>query len=214
AAPLPRRRGADAGRARRAAEPHRADAGAGRTRLDGRRLTVCALELLRDAVDLAAERPRCLRPPVRDPAHQRRGPRAVAPARGRLVRRHASLLRGADALVLDLKIEGATVVDGTGTPGGRSDVGVRDDTLRVAAMGFARREPTAGELVTMQRALADAVEAGAWGMSTGLIYAPGSYATTAEIVELARICARRQRTLYASHIRGEGATLLDAVAEA
>src|SRR5439155_744090 len=79
AAPLPRRRGADAGRARRAAEPHRADAGAGRTRLDGRRLTVCALELLRDAVDLAAERPRCLRPPVRDPAHQRRGPRAVAP---------------------------------------------------------------------------------------------------------------------------------------
>src|SRR2546425_5879933 len=87
-------------------------------------------------------------------------------------------------------------------------------TLRVAAMGFARREPTAGELTTMQRALADAVEAGAWGLSTGLIYAPGSYATTAEIVALARICARRRRTLYASHIRGEGATLLDAVAEA
>src|SRR2546425_11811033 len=78
-------------------------------------------------------------------------------------------------------------------------------TLRVAAMGFARREPTAGELTTMQRALADAVEAGAWGLSTGLIYAPGSYATTAEIVALARICARRRRTLYASHIRGEGA---------
>src|SRR5262249_9199113 len=87
-------------------------------------------------------------------------------------------------------------------------------TLRIAAMGFARREPSAGELKTMQRALADAIEAGAWGLSTGLIYAPGSYATTAELIARARICARRQRTLYASHIRGEGATLLDAVAEA
>jgi N-acyl-D-amino-acid deacylase len=87
-------------------------------------------------------------------------------------------------------------------------------TLRVAAMGFARREPTTSELTTMQRALADAIEAGAWGLSTGLIYAPGSYAATAEIVTLARICARRRRALYASHIRGEGATLLDAIAEA
>src|SRR5262249_25841244 len=86
--------------------------------------------------------------------------------------------------------------------------------LRVAAMGFARRPPTAGELTAMQRALTDAVDAGAWGVSTGLIYAPGSYAATDEIVALARICARRRDTIYASHIRGEGATLLDAVAEA
>ena len=76
-------------------------------------------------------------------------------------------------------------------------------------MGFARRPPTASELKTMQRSLADAIEEGAWGLSTGLIYAPGSYATTEEIVEVAR--AMRRRGLYASHIRGEGATLLDAV---
>jgi N-acyl-D-amino-acid deacylase len=86
-------------------------------------------------------------------------------------------------------------------------------TLRIAAMGFARRPPTAGELATMQRLLADAMQDGAWGLSTGLIYAPGSYSTTDEIVAVARAAAR-YRGFYASHIRGEGATLLDAVREA
>jgi N-acyl-D-amino-acid deacylase len=86
-------------------------------------------------------------------------------------------------------------------------------TLRVAAMGFARRPPTAAELTRMQRMIADGIEDGAWGLSTGLIYAPGSYATTDEIVTLAATAARH-RGFYASHIRGEGATLLDAVREA
>lgn len=86
-------------------------------------------------------------------------------------------------------------------------------TLRIAAMGFARRPPTGAEMTRMQSLLGEAVEDGAWGLSTGLIYAPGSYAATEEIVALARIAARR-RTFYASHIRGEGAALLDAVAEA
>jgi N-acyl-D-amino-acid deacylase len=86
-------------------------------------------------------------------------------------------------------------------------------TLRVAAMGFARRSPTSAELSRMQKLLADGIEDGAWGLSTGLIYAPGSYATTEEIVALATV-AGRHRGFYASHIRGEGATLLDAVQEA
>src|SRR2546422_3426707 len=86
-------------------------------------------------------------------------------------------------------------------------------TLRLAAMGFARRAPTAGELTRMQRLMADAMDDGAWGLSTGLIYAPGSYAQTDEIIAVARSAAR-QRGFYASHIRGEGATLLDAVREA
>ena len=86
-------------------------------------------------------------------------------------------------------------------------------TLRIAAMGFARRAPDGKELARMQRLMADAMEDGAWGLSTGLIYAPGSYATTEEIVEIARVVARH-RGFYASHIRGEGATLLDAVREA
>jgi N-acyl-D-amino-acid deacylase len=86
-------------------------------------------------------------------------------------------------------------------------------TVRVAAMGFARRAPDAKELGRMQRMVADAMEDGAWGMSTGLIYAPGSYADTAEVIALARVAARH-RGFYASHIRGEGATLIEAVTEA
>src|SRR5439155_209506 len=53
----------------------------------------------------------------------------------------------------------------------------------------------------------------AFRLATGLVYAPGSYAATDEIVELARVAAR-QCGYYASHIRGEGASLLDAVREA
>ncbi len=86
-------------------------------------------------------------------------------------------------------------------------------TLRIAAMGFARRKPSDRELAHMQRLVAESLEGGAWGISTGLIYAPGSYAETDEIIELATV-AGRQRGFYASHIRGEGANLLDSVAEA
>src|SRR5438093_83590 len=82
-------------------------------------------------------------------------------------------------------------------------------TLRIAVMGFARRAPDRKELARMQRLMTEAMEDGAWGLSTGLIYAPGSYASTEEIVEIARV-AGRHRGFYASHIRGEGATLLDA----
>ena len=53
----------------------------------------------------------------------------------------------------------------------------------------------------------------AWGLSTGLIYAPGSYAQTEEIIALARVVAAHGG-IYASHIRDEGDHVLDAVAEA
>jgi len=86
-------------------------------------------------------------------------------------------------------------------------------TLRLAAMGFARRPPTAGEQATMERLMDEAMADGAYGLSTGLIYAPGSYAATGEIIGIARRAAAGGG-FYASHIRGEGATLLAAVAEA
>lgn len=85
-------------------------------------------------------------------------------------------------------------------------------TLRVAAMGMERRAPTPQELAYMRAATEEAIEAGAFGLSTGLIYPPGVFSDVDEIVELAKCLP--QGTIYTSHIRGEGDTLLDAVAEA
>jgi len=86
-------------------------------------------------------------------------------------------------------------------------------TVRGLAMGLGERAPTASELSEMKRLVAQAMDEGAWGMSTGLIYPPSVYGDTEELVELARVPAARGG-FYFSHIRGEGATLLDAVAEA
>ena len=86
-------------------------------------------------------------------------------------------------------------------------------TLRAVAMGFARRPPTDDELAVMRRLLADALDDGAWGLSTGLIYPPSCYADTDELVALAEVASERGG-FYFSHIRGEGASLLKAVGEA
>ena len=86
-------------------------------------------------------------------------------------------------------------------------------TIRLAAMGFARRAPTTSEQLAMERLMDESMRDGAWGLATGLIYAPGSYARTDEIIAVARRAAAA-RGFYASHIRGEAATLLDSVREA
>ncbi|MDR7484849.1 MAG: D-aminoacylase [Armatimonadota bacterium] len=85
--------------------------------------------------------------------------------------------------------------------------------VRIAAMGFDARDPTAQELATMQRLVANAMEQGAFALSSGLIYVPGVYAGTDELVALAEVVAR-YGGFYSSHIRGEGDTLVSAVAEA
>ncbi len=86
-------------------------------------------------------------------------------------------------------------------------------TLREAVIGSVDRPANPFELATMGRMLEGALEAGAMGLSSGLIYAPGCYAPPSELEYLAAIAYRRGR-LYASHIRGEGDTLEQAVAEA
>jgi len=86
-------------------------------------------------------------------------------------------------------------------------------TIRTAAMGFEDRQPSGEELEEMRRLTKEAMEAGAYGLSTGLIYPTGIFATTDEIVELAKVAAR-YGGVYDSHIRGEGPTLLKALAEA
>lgn len=78
--------------------------------------------------------------------------------------------------------------------------------------GFDNRLPTAKELKTMKEYIKEAMKAGAFGMSTGLIYAPQVFAKTEEIIELATVVAEFNG-LYFSHIRGEGETVLDAVTE-
>ncbi len=85
--------------------------------------------------------------------------------------------------------------------------------LRIAAMGMDDRYPTVSELEAMNRLLETALLQGAWGMSTGLIYPPGSYAATDELVFLARTLARHN-ALYASHIRSEAEGLFPALKEA
>lgn len=86
-------------------------------------------------------------------------------------------------------------------------------TLRKRAMGFAERRPEADELDTMCRDLADAFEAGAIGLSSGLEYVPGMYADVAEMSALAKVAAN-YGGFYATHLRDEGDTLEEAVAEA
>jgi len=86
-------------------------------------------------------------------------------------------------------------------------------TVRACVMGFDDREPTQSELEEMKELVAKAMEDGAIGLSTGLIYTPGCYAKTEEIIELAKVAAE-YGGIYASHIRGEGETLLEAVREA
>ncbi|HSV93951.1 MAG TPA: D-aminoacylase [Desulfobacterales bacterium] len=85
--------------------------------------------------------------------------------------------------------------------------------LRMAVMGSDDRPPEPGEMQAMMALLADQLCQGAWGFSTGLIYPPGCYAATDELIALAAVAAEHG-AMYSSHIRGEASTLLDAVDEA
>ena len=86
-------------------------------------------------------------------------------------------------------------------------------TIRSAVMEYAQRPPTTTELTRMQTLLAEAMTDGAFGLSTGLVYAPGCYAETDEIVELAKVVGQAGG-MYFSHIRGESDSVLEAAQEA
>jgi dihydroorotase/N-acyl-D-amino-acid deacylase len=86
-------------------------------------------------------------------------------------------------------------------------------SVRRYVMGDANRPATPAELEQMRGLVAQAMEQGAMGLSTGLIYAPASYASTEEVAELAKV-AGRYGGGYASHIRSEGDRLVEAIEEA
>lgn len=90
---------------------------------------------------------------------------------------------------------------------------VGHNSVRTQVMDDARRPPTAAEMATMKSHVTRAMEQGACGFSTGLVYRPGRWATTDEIVELARAAAPFAG-IYVTHMRNEGDRLLEAVDEA
>lgn len=85
-------------------------------------------------------------------------------------------------------------------------------TLRIHEVGFEDRAPTAEELSRMQQLVREAMEEGALGVGSSLIYAPAFYADTEELVALCKIAAEYDGT-YITHMRSEGNQLLEAVDE-
>ena len=96
--------------------------------------------------------------------------------------------------------------------GSHSSMLIGFNTLRRAVMQNEKRAPTNEELERMKEILRDAMRAGAMGVSFGLIYVPGCYATTEEVVEIAKV-VKEFDGLLASHIRNESDGLLEAVDE-
>ncbi len=85
-------------------------------------------------------------------------------------------------------------------------------TVRVYAVGYEDRKPTPEELDLMRKLVAQAMEEGAVGISSALIYAPGVYADTDELIALAQV-AGQYGGMYISHLRSEGNDLLAALDE-
>ena len=85
-------------------------------------------------------------------------------------------------------------------------------TVRVHAIGYEDRPPTSKELEQMRKLVGQAMQEGALGVSSALIYAPGFYAKTDELIALAEV-ASEYGGMYISHIRSEGNLLLEALDE-
>lgn len=134
---------------------------------------------------------------------------------------------GSDAGKIQMKAinePSAELPDWSGYAGYLEEVDKTSPVLNVAALighhtarrqamgGVEDRPPTDTELAAMLANVSEGMEAGAVGMSTGLVYEPGRYASTEEVVSLAQVVGRHEG-LYVSHMRDEGAGLLDSVRE-
>jgi len=86
--------------------------------------------------------------------------------------------------------------------------------LRASVMGYKDTAPDEKSLNEMKRLLSEAIKQGAKGISTGLIYPPGVYSTTEELIELClSFVSHHQPLIYASHMRSEGDNLIEAISE-
>jgi N-acyl-D-amino-acid deacylase len=103
-----------------------------------------------------------------------------------------------------LRSRGTTINMGTFVPA---------TAVRRTVIGLDNRAPTPDELARMEAMVDQAMQDGAFGLSSALIYVPGTFATTAELVALARVTARH-KGIYISHVRGESFNLFNALDEA
>lgn len=94
------------------------------------------------------------------------------------------------------------------------------NALRAGTIGYENRPVTGTEIKEMARRLEQALDEGARGVTTGLIYAPGTFTSLEELVELSKIASRSRRLradgitpVYTSHMRSEGKRLLEAIDE-
>ncbi|HSL58792.1 MAG TPA: D-aminoacylase [Acidimicrobiales bacterium] len=117
---------------------------------------------------------------------------------------------GLDVDLPDLDAFRAAVADAR--PAANAVALIGHNTIRTRVMGDERREPTPAELDEMRGHVRRAMEQGACGFSTGLVYEPGRYSATDEIIELAREVAPFDG-LYATHMRNEGDRLIESVEE-
>jgi N-acyl-D-amino-acid deacylase len=86
------------------------------------------------------------------------------------------------------------------------------DTVRVNVLGYENRPPNPQELDRMRDLVRQAMQEGALGLATALIYTPGTFASTEELIELSKVVSDYDG-IYISHMRSEGARLLEAVDE-
>ena len=86
------------------------------------------------------------------------------------------------------------------------------NTLRSSVVGYAGRAAKADEQKEMERLLAQALDEGGWGLTTGLIYQPGKYSTPEEVTQLAKVAAAKGGS-YATHMRSEGDRILESIDE-
>ena len=89
---------------------------------------------------------------------------------------------------------------------------VPHNDVRKQVMGNVNRDPTEKELKAMEALVDQGMKDGAWGLATGLIYNPGTYSKTDELVALAKVAAKHDG-FYASHIRNENTEVLVAIEE-
>src|SRR5207244_2584373 len=95
--------------------------------------------------------------------------------------------------------------------GTNAAVYIGQGSVRRTVMGMTADAPTAAQMDSMRRLIARALDEGAIGLSTGLYYAPGSYSSTEEVIEIAKVAAAKGG-LYDSHIRDESSYTIGLIA--